>query len=400
MNNTINVKRVLLASHFYKPSIGGLETFTENLAREQKKRGIITWVVTARHDVKLPEEEEQDGVAVRRFLPSSSWSVKDHRNNNLIVILRSMAHINVLFKTWRFIARHGPQVINICYPVPSSAYLVILSLIYRIPVVVSLHGEITNSMPYACAAERLLMRLVLKRACYVTACSASLLEAAVKFAPGIRDRSGFIHNGISIDGYSLQEDRRNEDSRKGRYILTIANLWWYKGVDILLMAMQSIYGKGYDVGLVVAGNGAGASEIDKLRALSRLLRVDDKVVFKGRVNDEQKKELLRNCEFFVLPSRLEPFGIVNLEAMTFGKAIVATRSGGIPEIVKDGINGILVEPYDDKALADGIMRLLDDRELRATLGRNGRKMIEDPKFSWDNVTGKYMEVYDKAVAVG
>lgn len=95
----------------------------------------------------------------------------------------------------------------------------------------------------------------------------------------------------------------------------------------------------------------------------------------------------------MLPSRHEPFGIVNLEAMAAGKAVLATRVGGVPEVVVDGETGILVPPGDPEALAEGIRRLAGDPALRERLGAAGRERAR--LFSWDVVTEQYLEVYRK-----
>jgi glycosyltransferase involved in cell wall biosynthesis len=385
------MKRVLLTTCYYRPKIGGLETFIENLSCTQKKKNINTWIITSRYDIKLLEEEDIANVTVKRLLPDFFWSTNNNNKFNYVVILKLIANINVLFAINKFIVKFKPQVINICYPTPLSVYFILLSYFRKVAIVVSLHGEVTQQMPHVCTVEKLLFRFILKKADFVTACSRNLLEEAVKIAPEIINKSRYIYNGIVLNGYLPEKGYYTGYAHKNRYILTIANLYRHKGIDILLMAMKTVYDNSHDVDLVIVGHGA---QMKRLIEIASLLKIENRVIFKGTINDEtEKKCLLHNCEFFVLPSRVEPFGIVNLEAMAAGKAIVAARTGGIPEIVKDGVNGILVEPYNDKALAEGMMRLLNDKELRERLGRNGRKMAEDPKFSWDNIAEQYVEVY-------
>ncbi len=99
------------------------------------------------------------------------------------------------------------------------------------------------------------------------------------------------------------------------------------------------------------------------------------------------------CSFFVLPSRHEPFGIVNLEAMTAGKAIVATRVGGVSEIVEDGVNGLLVEGEDADGLVKAIERIAKDKNLRDRLGQAGKKRAE--YFTWSAIADQYLKIYNK-----
>jgi len=378
----------------YRPSIGGLESAVENLACTLKSKNFDVNIITRRSKaVHLPEDSA--GIPVSRLMPDIYSQLNASWLNNLIIAFKLAANIKTLFKlNNRIFSKFRPQIVNICFPVSSDIYVCLLSLIYKIPIIVSLHGEISLVVPFASAVEKLLFKFLLKKADYVIACSENQLAEAVKMVPSIADKSKCIYNGILPD-YFLSCQEHPEDMRDGSYILTIANLWKYKGVDILLMAMRTVYDCGYNVKLVIVGEG---NDKEQLMAMSKSLKIENKVIFKGSINDAQeKKDLLRNCEFLVLPSRLEPFGIVNLEAMAAGKAVVSTRCGGTPEVVKDGINGILVEPHNDQALAQGMMRLLDDQELTGELGRNGRKIAQEAKFSWDNIADQYIEIYKKVL---
>jgi glycosyltransferase involved in cell wall biosynthesis len=86
-------------------------------------------------------------------------------------------------------------------------------------------------------------------------------------------------------------------------------------------------------------------------------------------------DLLQGCQVFVLPSRSEPFGIVLVEAMACKKPVVSTTAGGIPEIIENQKNGILVEPDDYNALADALLKVLKDVNLRRDLGENGHATL-------------------------
>jgi len=105
------------------------------------------------------------------------------------------------------------------------------------------------------------------------------------------------------------------------------------------------------------------------------LGIADKVEFLGRQGRIKVVELLQGCQVFVLPSRSEPFGIVLIEAMACRKPIVATKVGGIPEIIENGRNGILVEPDDDKALADALLTVLKDANLQRQVAENGHATV-------------------------
>jgi glycosyltransferase involved in cell wall biosynthesis len=101
--------------------------------------------------------------------------------------------------------------------------------------------------------------------------------------------------------------------------------------------------------------------------------------------------MFKGCQFFVLPSRHEPMGIVNLEAMAAGKAVVATRVGGVPELVEDGATGLLVSPDDVQGLGSAIQRLVSDDELRSRLGFAGQRRAA--QFNWTHISECYVNVY-------
>jgi glycosyltransferase involved in cell wall biosynthesis len=120
------------------------------------------------------------------------------------------------------------------------------------------------------------------------------------------------------------------------------------------------------------------------------------VHFIGRADRKKAVGLFTGCSFFVLPSRQEPLGIVNLEAMAAGKAVIASRTGGVPEIVADGETGLLAPPADIPALSAALQKLAGDAALRDRLGRAGRERVKN--FTWESVAIAYRQVYDAALA--
>jgi glycosyltransferase involved in cell wall biosynthesis len=124
--------------------------------------------------------------------------------------------------------------------------------------------------------------------------------------------------------------------------------------------------------------------------------IEARVKFIGRADRATAVGLFRGCEFFVLPSRQEPLGIVNLEAMAAGKAVIASRTGGVPEIVTDGETGLLVPPGDAAALAGALRRLTGDTALRECLADGGRERVK--AFAWEAIAGSYREIYEAALA--
>ena len=175
------------------------------------------------------------------------------------------------------------------------------------------------------------------------------------------------------------------------YILTVCNLCRYKGVSTLIKAFKKISQEYPELNLVIAGGGGQRWTLERF---SERIGLKHRIIFLGAATREEVIRLFKGCEFFVLPSWIEPFGIVNLEAMAAGKAVIATNVDGIPEIVKNNANAILVKPRDSNALAEAIKKLLEDKELRERFGKKGREMAEDPRFSWARITDEYVKAYE------
>jgi glycosyltransferase involved in cell wall biosynthesis len=108
-------------------------------------------------------------------------------------------------------------------------------------------------------------------------------------------------------------------------------------------------------------------------------------------------KLLRGCEIFVLPSRFETFGIAILEAMACKKPVVATTAGGMPEIVENGRNGILVAPDDPKALADALVTVLKDETLRANIAANGYSTVRE-RFRLEHTGTAYESLFQGLIS--
>jgi glycosyltransferase involved in cell wall biosynthesis len=116
----------------------------------------------------------------------------------------------------------------------------------------------------------------------------------------------------------------------------------------------------------------------------------------GLVSDEQKQALLAACEMLLLPSRADSLGIVLLEAWAYGKAVVGAKAGGIPGVIDDGRNGLLVEFGNVPALVNAIQQLIEDPAEREALGQAGLEKVNDV-YQWEAVGERVEAIYRKVV---
>jgi len=146
-------------------------------------------------------------------------------------------------------------------------------------------------------------------------------------------------------------------------VLTVANLRPEKGYDVLLDAARNVADRNLPVRFAAVGRGPLA---DELAARHRELGLGDRFRFLGERSDVIR--LLVGCDVFVLPSRQEGLPVTLMEATSTGTAIVATAVGGVPQVITDGVDGLIVPPGDPGALADAIGRVVSDPVLRRRLG--------------------------------
>jgi glycosyltransferase involved in cell wall biosynthesis len=148
----------------------------------------------------------------------------------------------------------------------------------------------------------------------------------------------------------------------------------YKGVDKVIEVLSQVAETIPAVEYTVIGDG---TDLNRHKALAESLGVSNRVHFLGSVDDQTLRAAYRDCDLFVLPSAGEGFGFVFLEAMKFGKAIVAANSGGAPEVVQDGITGLLVEYGNKEQLAKALTTLCLNQDQRAHLGLAGYQRLQE-----------------------
>lgn len=174
-------------------------------------------------------------------------------------------------------------------------------------------------------------------------------------------------------------------------IVFLGRLHAQKNVDLLLAATARLR---YPAHVVLVGDGPDRGRLEELRDR---LGLRGRVTFLGFVGHDRVPALLRGADLLVMPSRYEELGTALVEAMHCGLPIVATRTGGIPDLVGDGTGGLLTEPGDVDGLAHAIDRLVADPALRRRLGERGRERAVD--YRWDGLAAQVLDVY-RAVTTG
>jgi len=294
--------------------------------------------------------------------------------------------------------------IDIVHGQSPSSYGYALLRRSNIPFVVTLHGTsfgefasyfdvphsfINPTLVLSAMSEMLFALLTCieyRRADKVIAVSKATAEETVRFYRLPRERVTTIHNGIDLQSFTdSQVGAENEEHT----ILSVGRLSWRKGYKYLIDAMPIVLLEYPDARLLLVGNGIQRAS---LAQQVRKLGVEDSVLFSDKVSTEKLFSLYHEAEVYVQPSLYEPFGITILEAMSMRKPVVATRTGGIPELIKNGAEGLLVEPRNSLQLASAIADVFSDASLRRRLGSNSRKRVER-EFTWEAIATKTLKLY-------
>jgi starch synthase len=277
------------------------------------------------------------------------------------------------------------------------------SLLYGIPHVMTVHS-LEPLRPWK--AEQLGGGYAVSSWCERTAVEAA--DAIIAVSHGMRDdllavypavpaeRVRVIHNGIDTSEYRPDPatdvlDRYGVDPGRPAVIF-VGRVTRQKGLPVLLRAASAI---DPDAQLVICAGQADTPELEsEVSELARQLRANRSgVVWLSKMLAKREViQLLTHATVFACPSLYEPLGIVNLEAMACGTAVVGSRVGGVPEVVADGETGLLVPPGDPAALADAINVLLAAEHRAAQMGRLGRVRAET-QFGWDTVAAQTVALY-------
>jgi glycosyltransferase involved in cell wall biosynthesis len=200
-------------------------------------------------------------------------------------------------------------------------------------------------------------------------CSEAFRREVLPGESSLNERSAVVLNGIELDGLTSRSDAASSVNS----IVCVAHLREHKGQDVLLRAFHQIAEEFPGLTLHFVGAGPYAPVLE---SLTRELNLNGRVRYLGNLPRPEALREIASARIFCLPSRREPFGLVLLEAMAFGVPVVATRVGGIPEIIRSGVDGLLVEPNSPSQLAETLRRVLRDPSLSQKLVREAKVRVE------------------------
>lgn len=373
-------------------NIGGVCNVVNRVAQHMRGQGHgVHFLLPGATNELAPGTSREGFSAFRMYLRATSIEGSGIRSRVAFAAYFPVA----LMRLDALLRREKIDVVNVHYPSSASIYFSWLRRLGRIRLVTSIHGA--DLLPNGVRASDAGHGIGSLLACsdVIVAPSNAYQRAASEAWPELEGRrTQTIPNGIDPSelGYDAA---RNETADEAPYVLSILQLVRYKGVDVLIRAFAKIAANRPTLRLKLISDGPNRADFE---ALARELGVADRVDFLGFVDRTTVARYLRGCSLFVLPSRSnsESFGISAAEAMAVDRPVIASRVGGLPELIEDGATGLLVAPGDPAELERAMRRVLDDPAFAAGLGTRAGVAVRS-RFLWKRCSVLYEDVFRSVV---
>jgi glycosyltransferase involved in cell wall biosynthesis len=360
------MKIAILIFSFPPRWLAGTEIATDNLAEHLAQRGHEVTVITS-HDEGLPEFHREKGCFIHRVV---------FPRIGIIGVL--VFWIKILF----IIRKDKPDIVHaqdLTMGIPAW----LIRKIFDVPYILWGRGEDINNPGFFL---RLTTRGLLRDASVVLALNDAM---RIKMREKTSREIYVIPNGIDINRFR-NSHAMPEGTKNRKRIIFIGRLIPVKGVRYLLHALKKVRIRVPEVQLIIVGDG---DEREALKSLSMNLGIEKSVFFAGALPHDEVPRCLQQADILVLPSTSEGFPNVIIEAMVSGLPVVASRVGGIPDIISDHENGYLVDAGDIDALAERLILLLQDDSLRKTISENNTLKVR--KYTWDHIIDELERFYSQ-----
>jgi len=392
----------ILTSSFprYKGDLSG--NFILSLAKELKKRGLDVFIL-APHAPKVKKTEELDGIKVYRFsyfLPFAlqklcygSGIAPNIRRSFLARLQLPFFFLSQLFSLIWLIKKEKIKIVNSHWMVAQGLSGALVRKFLGIRHICTVHSADVFALKRF-PLGRYIARFIVRNSNHIITVS-SFIKSNLDELLGYDTKATICPMGIDISTF-IPKDRvslKEKYNIKTKYILLfVGRLIEVKGVEYLIDAVEIVSKELRDLKLLIVGTG---NLERKLKEKVRKLNLSSYVSFLGGVRHENLIDYYNICDLVILPSivdrygQTESLGMVILEAMSCGKPVIASNVGALPEVVKDGYNGILAIPGNLTDIADKIMKMLKKMD-RNLLEKNARRTAEE--YSWSNIGKEYLEI--------
>ncbi|MCW4047425.1 MAG: glycosyltransferase family 4 protein [Candidatus Bathyarchaeota archaeon] len=247
---------------------------------------------------------------------------------------------------------------------------------------------------------RIFEESMLKRSDKIIAVSDFTRRELLQYYKVREDKIRVIHNGVDTNKFQPASDKRKAKQELGFSpddiaILSVGRLYARKGLFTLIESMPAVVRRFPRAKFIISGKGQ-SDEMKKLVAHAQKLGVNGNIVFTGYYPDRKLPRLYQAADVFAFSTFYENLPFAVLEALSTGLPVVTTRVGGIPEMIENGRNGFLVQPFNSQELSDRILYFLEHPSAASKMAFLARKVIEE-RFDWRLIVKKVLRVYDEAL---
>lgn len=350
------------------PRLGGIETQGFQFVKGMQERGHVCTVLAQKDHASWAGEETYRGIPIQRF---DFNAVIERRELGLI---RSIQ--NYIEKTLK---EFQPDIIHLNACLSGSAFAFLLfQQMFQKPIVFTSHAPYLHEGQFPPLIEKVASSV--NQICCV---SNWVLQEMKRHLPHLSAKMTCIYNGLPTpDATPLPL------SFSPPILLAFGRLSQEKGFDTAIRAFALLKKSGSNARLIIAGGGPQRLALEKLASE---LELGSSIQFTGILTEEEVIAAFNQATLVIVPSLIESFGLVILEAMQHSRPVIASRVEGVPEVVDDGETGLLVPPQDPEALCQAIQALLKDPERAIQMGIRGRERAM--KFTIQQNVAQYEDLY-------
>lgn len=364
------MKLLVITPYFY-PKIGGLENYAFNISKGlMKDYNYEMVVITSNHESKEYKEEKLGGIKIYR-LPYQ------FKISNTPISFRWKIQIK------KIIEKENPNVINAHTPVPFISDIACrVAHKLKIHFVLTYHNDLVK--------DNFFVNLICKT--YYLILGNKTLKLSNKIIATSQyyaENSPYLFNHLDkieivSPGVNIPKEKINQKTKKEKIVLFVGQLdktHHHKGLNYLIEAIQKVKKNIEDVKLVVIGSG---DNLEEYKQQVKLFNLKNNVKFLGRASDSELSKNYNIANAIILPSynSSEGFGMILIEGMAHKKPVIGTTVGGIPYVIKNNVDGLLVPPKDPETLSKTIIKILNNPTSAKQMGENGYKKVKE-NFTWN-----------------
>lgn len=363
-------------------------------------------IALAPHDRGALKKEKLGNVDVRRFayfepesmqrLCYNGGIIPNMKSSFLAKMQMPLLMITEFFSASSIIKKEKIRLIHAHWMLPQGFVGALLKKLFKITLLVTIHGS--DLFPLKNILFKKLQHFVVKNADFITVNTEATKNELLGKFPECKLKTRIIPMGVTSDFFRKLKVKKPAKYSKNKILLFVGRLSDQKGLQYLVEAMPIIVKEEPTVKLLIIGEGPYKSELEKKISENK---AKNYIEFLGSLPSSEIIKYHNYADVFILPSLAnktgtEALGLALMEAMSSGCAVIGTNIGGIPSLIKNGHNGILVPQKDSKELAKAVIMLLKNRKKAETIGKNASNFIRK-NYSWDKIGKEFIKIYEKVV---